>query len=133
MREILWVAAILVVALLLTRTFRSRSIPDPPQDQWFQTHVTAPSADRPVVVKFGATWCGPCRAMESQLDDLVSELPGRVLVVRVDIDESPELARHFHVGGIPDTMVFHQGHGVARQTGLLTTREMKEWLAPWLQ
>ncbi|MFV0446721.1 MAG: thioredoxin family protein [Planctomycetaceae bacterium] len=133
MREVLWVAAIVTVALLLLRGSRTQSIPDPPSDPQFAEQVIAPSHSVPVVVKFGAKWCGPCRMMEPELDQLEQDLAGQVRVVRVDVDEHRDWADHFEVGGIPDTIVFSEGRGVARDTGLMRATELESWLQPWLR
>ena len=131
MREIIWVSATIIVALLLFRGMRSPSLPAPPDDPWFTTNVVQPSEQRPVIVKFGAEWCGPCRMMESQLDQVDQQLGGKVRVVRIDVDEHPELSDHFHISGIPDTMVFHQGQAVGRQVGYLNAEALRSWVGRW--
>jgi thioredoxin-like negative regulator of GroEL len=133
MREILWVAAIAVVAMLLFRQSRLNSTMEPPDDAAFTAAVVAPSHTVPVVVKFGAQWCGPCRAMERELDKLEAQFAGRVRVFRVDIDEHAAWADHFGVGAIPDTIVFHAGKAVAREGGMMRASELEEWLRPWMK
>jgi thioredoxin-like negative regulator of GroEL len=86
----------------------------------------------PVVVKFGAKWCGPCRAMESQLASLEQTLPGRVQVVQIDTDERPELAHHYGVRGIPRTFLLSGGTVVDDRVGYLSSRELEAWVQPWL-
>jgi thioredoxin 1 len=133
MREFIWVAGIVILAMLLFRGVRQPPLQEPPADAWFQSHVVAPSASRPVVVKFGATWCGPCKKMESQLDELAAALPGQVDVVRIDVDERRDLAKHFGVSGIPDTLVFKDGQAVARDRGYLDAAMLKSWVQPWIK
>lgn len=138
MRSILRAAAVAVLVLLVIHHLRTREqgvggpYPPPPADEWFQTHVIAPSQDQPVVVKFGARWCGPCRAMESQLASLEQALPGRVEVVEIDTDERPELAHHFGVRGIPRTFLLSGGRVVDDREGYLSSRELEAWVRPWL-
>jgi len=80
----------------------------PPDDLWFKTMVVG----RPdlVVVKFGAPWCGPCRKLDPELRLLESSLGGRASVVRVDVTEHRDLARHYGVSAIPRLRTtFHGG------------------------
>lgn len=139
MRGILRGAAIAVLGLLLIHHLRTREpgvggpYPDPPADEWFQTQVLAPSRNLPVVVKFGAQWCGPCRAMESQLASLEQSLPGRVQIIQIDTDERPELAQHYGVRGIPRTFLLSGGAVVDDRVGYLSARELEAWVRPWLQ
>ncbi|MEO8796758.1 MAG: thioredoxin domain-containing protein [Polyangiaceae bacterium] len=75
-------------------------------------------ADVPVMVEFGATWCGPCRALEPMLAKLAAENPGASRVVTVNVDDSPALATRYSVRGVPTVIVFAKGKEVARQIGL---------------
>ena len=54
----------------------------------------------PVLVDFWATWCGPCRALAPGLDQLAREVAGRARIVKVDVDENPDLARQYDVSSI---------------------------------
>ncbi len=58
-------------------------------------------APEPVLVDFYATWCGPCRALAPTLDELAGDLAGRARVVKLDVDEAPELARRYAISSIP--------------------------------
>lgn len=82
----------------------------------FQQEVL--QADVPVVVEFGATWCGPCRALEPILGKLAQKYGTTRKVVTVNIDDSPTLASDFAVRGVPTIVVFAKGKEVARQVGL---------------
>jgi thioredoxin len=81
-------------------------------------------SDVPVLVDFYADWCGPCRALSPKLHDLARELPD-VRVVKVDIDESPDIAARYQVGSIPALRVFHDGKVTARHRGLTTERHLR--------
>ena len=74
-------------------------------------------AEVPVLVEFGATWCGPCRALEPMLTKLAAKHAGSK-VVTVDVDDSPGLATQYGVRGVPTVIVFAKGKEVARQVGL---------------
>lgn len=59
----------------------------------------------PVLVKIGAEWCGPCQAMKPILKDLAAEYSGKITVMSIDMDQSPDLAAYFEIGYIPDTFL----------------------------
>ena len=66
-------------------------------------------SNKPVLVDFFATWCGPCKMMSPVIDELATELAGEVDVYKVDVDESPEVAQRYGVMSIPTLVVFENG------------------------
>jgi thioredoxin 1 len=89
-------------------------------DDNFDREVLA--ADGPVLVDFGATWCGPCRALEPIVSAVAAEREGRLKVVTVDIDDAPEVVRRYGVRSAPTLMVFASGAKRAQHVGLLDKR-----------
>ena len=81
-------------------------------------------ATEPVLVDFFATWCGPCRALAPILDELAIDLAGRVGVVKVDVDQAPELAREHRISSIPCLVVFKGGREVGRIVGAVPKRRI---------
>ncbi|MER3474774.1 MAG: thioredoxin [Armatimonadota bacterium] len=80
------------------------------------THVTTDQFDAevlqssvPVLVDFWAVWCGPCRAVAPHVDAISQEYAGRVKVVKVNVDEEPELALRYGIQSIPTLLFFKDG------------------------
>jgi thioredoxin-like negative regulator of GroEL len=95
----------------------------PPDDAWFRSAVLERS--QPVVVKFGAEWCGPCRMLDRELDRLSEN---GVAVVRIDVGRHRELARHYHVSAIPHVYLFHRGALIAHRVGYADFGELRKWI-----
>lgn len=96
------------------------------QDKWFEQHVY--QAEGPVLLKFGAEWCPPCQSLDANLRALESTLSSRVKIVRVDIDEHPELARTFGVRSIPHSLVLYQGKIVDERLGGMDQAALQKWV-----
>ncbi len=85
-------------------------------------------ARKPVLVDFWATWCGPCRALAPALDELAREVAGRARIVKVDVDENPDLARQYDVSSIPCLVIFKGGREAKRIVGLTPKARIAEAL-----
>ena len=97
----------------------------PPADRWFQSAVV--ERTEPVLVKFGAAWCGPCRMLDPELDKLANS--GLVRVVRIEIDKHPELAHHYGVRSIPRLLLFDRGNVLADRVGYADHKQLQTWIA----
>ncbi len=82
----------------------------------FATEVL--NADQPVLVDFWAAWCGPCRALAPTIDKLAQQYEGRAKVVKLDVDNAPDIAAQFGIQAIPTVMVFKGGKEAARWVGV---------------
>lgn len=87
------------------------------------------AADVPVLVDFGATWCQPCKILEPIVEAIAEENAGRVLVAKVDIDESPEIAARYGVRGAPTIIVFEKGRKKAQHLGVTSKQRLLDLLA----
>ncbi|WP_373217216.1 thioredoxin [Ruminococcus sp. 5_1_39BFAA] len=83
-------------------------------------------SDKPVLVDFWATWCGPCRRQAPVIDELAEE---GYAVGKVDVDQEPDLAQQYQVMSIPTLLVFKGGKEVNRMVGLTPKNTLKELLA----
>jgi len=77
-------------------------------------------ADKPVLVDFGATWCGPCKALAPVVDKLADETVGKYKIVKVDIDDAPTVAQKYGVRSVPMILVFKGGEKTAQHLGMTT-------------
>lgn len=73
----------------------------------FETEVL--QSDLPVMIDFWAPWCGPCKALTPTVHKLAEELEGKVKVVKINIDESPEIAGKYSIMSIPTLLIFVNG------------------------
>ncbi len=84
-------------------------------------------SDVPVLVDFWATWCGPCRALGPVLEEIASETSS-VKIVKVNVDEQPELASQFRIMSIPTMILFKSGEVADKTVGLLPKDEVLNFI-----
>jgi len=71
----------------------------------------------PVLIDFYATWCEPCKRLEPQIEELAKELDGRVKILKLDVDESRELAMKYRIMSVPTMLFFKEGMQVHMEQG----------------
>jgi thioredoxin 1 len=81
-------------------------------------------SEKPVLVDFFATWCGPCQMLSPVLKQVKENLGERIKIVKVDVDKNQDVASKFQVRGVPTMLLFQDGKQLWRQSGVLTKEEI---------
>lgn len=85
-------------------------------------------SDKPVLLDFTATWCGPCKQLSPIIDQLADETAGTYKIAKLDIDEAPATAGKFGVRSVPTVVAIKAGKEVARQLGVANKAKLKSML-----
>ena len=93
----------------------------------FQSEVL--ESAEPVVVDFWAEWCGPCKMIAPSLEEIATELAGKVKVAKLNIDENPELAAQFGVRSIPTLAMFKGGEVADIKVGAAPKTALSAWIS----
>lgn len=81
-------------------------------------------SNKPTLVNFHATWCGPCKIMKPNLDEVVNKYQNQINYERFDVDQNTELAKQFQIRSIPTTIIFKNGEVKWRQSGVFPANEI---------
>ena len=85
-------------------------------------------SDVPVMVDFCAEWCGPCRQIGPALEELSDEYAGKIKIVKVNVDENPDIPATLGVRGIPALFMFKNGQVVSNRMGAAPKASLKAWI-----
>lgn len=77
-----------------------------------------------VMVDFFATWCGPCKMLSPVLEEVASEVEGKANIVKVDIDESSELAQRYGIMAVPTMLIFKDGKIMKQLQGFMPKQQL---------
>jgi thioredoxin 1 len=100
-------------------------------DATFETEVM--KSNVPVVVDFGAKWCGPCKRLAPIVEELAKEYEGKVKIAKFDIDSSPQTPAKFRVLSVPTVLFFKGGKQVDAVMGLVAKDALKKKIDPLLK
>ena len=98
-------------------------------------HVTDASFDsevlgssEPVVVDFWAEWCGPCRMISPALEEIATEMEGKVKIAKLNVDENPDITIRYGVRSIPTLIMFRNGEPTSMQVGAAPKGRLSDWI-----
>jgi thioredoxin 1 len=87
------------------------------------------SATQPVVVDFWAEWCGPCRMIAPALEEISTEMAGKVKIVKLNVDENPATAAKYGIRSIPTLMIFKGGQLAGQKVGAASKGDLSKWIS----
>ncbi|MBV8791757.1 MAG: thioredoxin [Pseudolabrys sp.] len=83
----------------------------------------------PVVVDFWAEWCGPCRMIAPALEEIAGSMGDKVKIVKLNVDENPQVAAKYGIMSIPTLMMFKNGDIASRQVGAAPKQKLQQWIS----
>lgn len=81
-------------------------------------------SDKPVLIDYFATWCGPCKMLAPILKQVKDSLGERITIIKIDVDKNQQLATKYQVRGVPTMVLYQNGNQLWRQSGVLTKEEI---------
>jgi thioredoxin 1 len=85
-------------------------------------------SETPVVVDFWAEWCGPCKMIAPALEEIAKSLGERVKIVKINIDENPQVPSQYGIRGIPTLMMFKGGQVASTKVGAAPKGALQSWI-----
>ena len=82
------------------------------------------NSEKPVLIDFFATWCGPCKMLGPILKEVKDNLGDRISIIKIDVDKNQQIASKYQVRGVPTMILFQNGKQLWRQSGVLTKEEI---------
>ena len=84
------------------------------------------NGEKPVLVDFYATWCGPCKAMAPILKEVSQNIADKGTIIKVDVDKNPQIAEKLKVRGVPTFVLYKKGNIVWRQSGMQSAHQLQQ-------
>lgn len=86
------------------------------------------NGEKPVLVDFFATWCGPCKTQAPILEDVKQRVGDAASIIKIDVDKNPQAAAKYQIRGVPTLMIFKNGQIIWRQSGVFPANELERLL-----
>lgn len=90
------------------------------------------AGNMPVLVDFFAEWCGPCKTMKPILHELKAMTGDKAVILKVDVDKSPDMAARYQIRSVPTLMIFKGGRTVWRQSGVMPSGPLYQIISRYL-
>nr|WP_315154563.1 thioredoxin [uncultured Flavobacterium sp.] len=81
-------------------------------------------SEKPVLVDFFATWCGPCQTLAPILKEVKDQLGNRISIIKIDVDKNQQISAQYQVRGVPTMILFQNGKQLWRQSGVLSSADL---------
>jgi len=82
------------------------------------------NSEKPVLIDFFATWCGPCKTLGPILKQVKESMGERISIIKIDVDKNQQIASKYQVRGVPTMILFQNGKQLWRQSGVLSKEEV---------
>ncbi len=90
------------------------------------------SSEKPVLIDFHADWCGPCKMLAPQIQEVKKQMGDRATIIKIDVDKNPQLASALHVQGVPTLMIYKSGELKWRQSGVIPAHSLVQTISQYL-
>jgi len=81
-------------------------------------------SEKPILIDFSAEWCAPCKALKPILKQVAKATKGRARIIKIDVDNNPEIAQELQIRGVPTMIIYKDGKQLWRQSGVMQANQI---------